>query len=951
MKLLFRAAMLSAAIVTAACTAPAERVCPALPEIEFSPDTTKGYGVKDELKATIAPYAVEDGHKFACPAKVCFTLDGTEPQQGRASTYCYNAPVKDIPIRQSTCIKYFVVGADGSQSTTQEACYRVEPPPVSYCDPKPKASREPINVRLVSSKAGSIYYTLDGSDPDPENADGMTSKAASTSAQVKIDDEGTTTLKFRAEDKDGNLEEQVNTCEFKYDATPPETTADPLGKASATALQVNLSASELARIYYTTDGSDPDPTRLEDAGLGSTRVGYSDATINADHSLTLRYYSVDYVGNEEAVQSQNYFVAGKPIVNVEPGPGPYVETSLPITLSIITALPGDQPSAEIWYTIDNSTPERNGGTSRLYSAPITDFNKEGEYTLKYIGYAKPGQGGQVASNVFTATFILGSTGRPFYKEIDFTDAALYNEAASSRSVEHNTRKGFVRLRHKIPQRVGAGVDSLTTANPFDFPQEAAIFGNSLILATGNELRVYALEQYSPSGTKLVPEDNMGIFFDFCSTTRANGALLGVNVFARTYPEATTVYAVTPWTNRNAFNNCGGFVKWRLNYSTASVREYVRANLTQFAGPQEDPWLTDFEEVNEVSDPNFPNLPKTASEVIDGFADDVMYYPRYRTNNYYVDGYFTSNGAQAITSATIITGRPSTMKANPVGAWLAVGDTAGKVYVLNAANLDKLGEAAIPCPAGERCRVNGVAWYIDGFDVYLLAAVGRYGGAAGGKIAILSVNGSGALTLVSDDALPDTDPFLINATVEGVAMLPDGEHAAVALRNQGVVVLDLSDAANGKVAALGHVNAGDIGDNAFWANDITPYPGTSQNRAVVLDVGRTNQALDAGFQIFDFSNAGKWETTGHFVSTNLNDSGKPISRVRLVAAVPNPLPLGLQIKLITDGVEVAEPIAIDTELAFPAQPSDVRMKITFASADTGATTVFLDFLRFKFTPVE
>lgn len=958
MKLTFYALAIGAALVAnAGCTAEVERVCPSLPDVAFSPDASVPYGVKDNLQVTIRPFAVEDGEQFTCPATVCFTLDGSEPQKGRAATYCYPAPIKEIPLRRTTTIKYFVEGVDGSQSTVQSVTYRVEPPPVSTCDPKPKSSREKINVNLVSSKPGVIFYTLDGSDPDPENESGDTLSGNGKSVQVKIDFEGTTTLKFRAQDEAGNLEEKVNTCEYTYDATPPETSFDPAGKSSASPVTVKLEASELARIYYTTDGSDPDPTRLEDSDLGTTKIDYSEASITLNASAYLRFYAIDYVGNEETpIQEQVYIIGGKPAVGVSPQPGPHVATAISVTLRA----QGDAGhGTEIWYTTNGDTPT-TASPSKLYAAPITEFNKEGDFVLKYL--ARDTVSGAI-SGPFTAEYTLGSSGRPFYPTVDFNNAAKeYDALASDKKIEYNAKMGYARLRRKIPAQVGAGLDTVTSVNPYDMPQELAIIPGYLFYASGNSLRVYPLESFSATGSNSFPEET-GLFIDYCANDRTNGALLGLNVFA----SGADYYALTPFTSR--FFNCGGFAKYKLNAGAPATRNYVKPNLTQFANTAADPFVTDIEEANDVNDPTIPNLPRSGSAVIDGVGDDWAYVPRFRADNYYVDAFYTSSGNGAVTSTTVISGRPIAIEPDPTGSFIAVGDTVGNIYTLNAGTLSLVDTEVVPCPAGKRCRINALAWHVGASKTFLLAAVGHYGGTEGGQIAVIEVTAGASMTLLSAEALPASDPFTIAAVVESISVLPDNDNAVVALRNQGIVVLSLANAPTGVLNSRGYVTPTDIGDNAFWATDVTPYPtALLQNRVAVLDAGRTEPvvtqqgqqpaALDAGFRIFEFTNVDRWENSGVLVTQDLNTSKKPISRVRLLQVssaqvVGNQLPPGLTIKLIADGVENAQPMNIDTEIAFTGQPVVVKAKLEFASPgpDTGATTVQVDSLQFKFTPVE
>lgn len=88
---------------------------------------------------------------------------------------------------------------------------------------------------------------------------------------------------------------------FTIDATPPVTTASPLGGTQTGPINVTLTANEPATIYYTTNGTDPTyPVS------GQTQT-YS-ATIPISTTTTvLKYFARDSYGNKEAIQNQVYF--------------------------------------------------------------------------------------------------------------------------------------------------------------------------------------------------------------------------------------------------------------------------------------------------------------------------------------------------------------------------------------------------------------------------------------------------------------------------------------------------------------------------------------------------------------------------------------------------------------------------------------------------------------------
>ena len=84
------------------------------------------------------------------------------------------------------------------------------------------------------------------------------------------------------------------------DKIAPVTTISPAGGRSREPIPstVRLTTDEPARIYYTLDGSDPDPT-----GPGEPSPV---TVIGVEQGTTLRYFAVDRAGNQEAVAEATY---------------------------------------------------------------------------------------------------------------------------------------------------------------------------------------------------------------------------------------------------------------------------------------------------------------------------------------------------------------------------------------------------------------------------------------------------------------------------------------------------------------------------------------------------------------------------------------------------------------------------------------------------------------------
>ena len=93
---------------------------------------------------------------------------------------------------------------------------------------------------------------------------------------------------------------------FTIDAASPQTTASLLGGAYPGAISVSLAASELATIYYSTDGYPPV------AGAANTAVFESLTPIQVARTTRLQYFAVDAAGNREPTQSQVYVIGSVP---------------------------------------------------------------------------------------------------------------------------------------------------------------------------------------------------------------------------------------------------------------------------------------------------------------------------------------------------------------------------------------------------------------------------------------------------------------------------------------------------------------------------------------------------------------------------------------------------------------------------------------------------------------
>lgn len=931
--------------------------CAEIPEIKPSEDPKKTRRAGETLELTLSP--------GLCEATICLSLDGSEPQEGRQTTFCAPGPIKKIPIRESTCIKYFVRGPSGSQSAVKEICYRFEPPPVLTCDPDSKSSNRDLEVTLRSSKETTdIYYTTDGSDPDVEAEGDATTKAT---APVKIKVSKTTTIKAIGKDANGNLG-SLKKCEYRIDKTPPVSTAEPTpGDPNAPGpIEVLIRTNEAATIYYTTDGSTPDPDRTGD--LGSTEFAISQARVTLTQSTLLTFFAIDMVGNPEAqVNKLAYIFDGRPAVGVNPGGGFYPEHALDVEL-IGTTASGGQP--EIWYTTDKSAPDKNGPNGTQYTpGSKISFTGDGEYTLRYIAY----DGAKSTSG--TAVYTLGVNAPPFTRTITFSDLDLLDSANSQLDrVEYNTYAGFARLRRLGPTYIsGISDENNSRFNSYNTGLEGRLEpvqgGSDLYLyyATGFGVDVYWLN--SPGGTptkqqsKCVPEvlnDPFGL--NPCGEGDLTGNLLGIHTFF----DGSQVNGIVPWTNGG---NTGGFARFRFNFGGSVTKPYNRGQQQQFeTASADDP---------SAADPlDLGQFPKADAELV----GDRIFLPRFDSGNHRIYAYRVTDGSQITAGMS-----PGNLNARAIALdsdadyvlnhnLLAVGDTTGQFYLLDRADLHVIANRPVSCVAAVPCRINDVEIMgipklpfptsQNDYDWYAVISVGYYGDTITGQVAIAKIsNTTRGIEWFTSAALPAYDDYRFTSSVEAVRKISD-TLAVAAVNQQGLVYLDLNDLGNRTVHSLGYAQGSDFGDPYFFAVDLAMYPTAfGANRFVAIDAGRYTTSngqprTHAGFRIFDTPDVTKFKSSGTLRLKNINTSPKRILRVGFIGGTgcptspggpPGPFPPGVTVKLVADNTVVATPILLGAEMSFQNPPLEVGVQLEFAGNGTSSQCV--KSLQFQLWPVQ
>jgi hypothetical protein len=322
-----------------------------------------------------------------------YTLDGSDPT---ASSTAYSGP---ITVSETTTVKYRAwdnagnVEATNAQPITITKPAQDSDPPTSSiaCNLAVCSSGwygGSVSVSLSAADGGSgvaaLRYTTDGSDPT----------AASPLYTGPFTVSSTTTVRFRAWDNAGNVE-ATNSQLIRIDTTAPTSSIRCDGTSCATgwykapvsvALSAIDSASGVAVIRYTTDGSVPTATSTVFSG-----------PFTVSTTATVRYRAWDNAGNVEATKSQLIRIDTVPptVAITTPANGATVKGNVKVTS---TAADGGSGVAQVSFYADGVLIGTAKGSSYSVSWNTGKVAK-GQHTLVAVAQ-------DVAGNSRTSASIL-----------------------------------------------------------------------------------------------------------------------------------------------------------------------------------------------------------------------------------------------------------------------------------------------------------------------------------------------------------------------------------------------------------------------------------------------------------------------------------------------------------------------------------------------------------------
>ena len=307
-------------------------------------------------------------------AKIYYTTDGTEPT---AKSTEYKAA---ISVTEAVTLKAIAVKIGMNNSAVASASYTIKGTvaiPVFSVESGAVNSGTSVSITCATEGA-KIYYTTDGSNPT----------SSSTEYTGAISVIAAVTLKAIAV-KDGMNISAVASANY----TIKETVAIPVFSVASGAVNSGTSvsitcATEGAKIYYTTDGSNPTSSSTE----------YK-AEISVTAAVTLKAIAVKTGMNNSAVASASYTIKGTvaiPVFSVESG-----AVNSGTSVSITCATEG----AKIYYTTDGTEPT---ASSKEYTAAISVTEA---VTLKAIAVKDGMNNSAVASANYT---IKGTVAIPIF---------------------------------------------------------------------------------------------------------------------------------------------------------------------------------------------------------------------------------------------------------------------------------------------------------------------------------------------------------------------------------------------------------------------------------------------------------------------------------------------------------------------------------------------------------
>jgi len=244
-------------------------------------------------------------------------------------------------------------------------------PPITSVSPEGGIYTTAQSVFLSTNEPAKTFYCF-----DLINATSTCQPSILIAGAINISDSGK--LRFYSEDLSGNKEPiKEQSYEINLDAIAPETTAYPSGGAYPLGTNIAFLRNENGQTFYCVVASCT-PTTL-----------YTDP-LSLSGPLTLRFYSVDQVGNRELVKEEKYTLTTQLVEPIEP----VVSTTTEDT-PIISDQTTNQNETNV---VESNNLSGNSGDSLITTISKSDGGGGGNSLIK--------------SSTYTATTSLTATSAP-----------------------------------------------------------------------------------------------------------------------------------------------------------------------------------------------------------------------------------------------------------------------------------------------------------------------------------------------------------------------------------------------------------------------------------------------------------------------------------------------------------------------------------------------------------
>ena len=371
-------------------------------------------------------------------AKIYYTIDESDPTP-ESSLY-----TKALYLNKNTTVKFIAIDQALNQSTvvTKSYIFNITAPTI-WASIKGKSSKDDISGIILSlSKAGTIYYTDDGSDPKL-NIELRKVYSSALHLTANSNEEKTIILKFFGIAQSGHdlLESDTVSETYFIDKKPPEVPkTDLVGGPFNAARTFNL---------HTADSTDRFAYVMDSSELSAKESNYNDE-ISLSQTSTIRAIAIDAVGNRSLESSFHFvFDMNNPQISVTKNGGTYQDSVQNISFTV-----QDESAVDIFYTTDGKTPTQSSakwdGTPLSFTATTI---------LKFLGRDSAGNTSS-GSQTYTISTVLPS--------VSATSGGLFNDP--NKQVEFTKSDPAIKIYYNLNNNDAPTTSALEYLNPISLSE-------------------------------------------------------------------------------------------------------------------------------------------------------------------------------------------------------------------------------------------------------------------------------------------------------------------------------------------------------------------------------------------------------------------------------------------------------------------------------------------------